>query len=73
MKILKFHEKNNENHENPRMSSENYEIMKIQEFHVRIIKIKQIMELHMGITKIMKFLELIKRKKKIKKIIEFQI
>ena len=73
IQILKFHAviikngnlkitlENNQKHENPRMSREDYEIVKIQELHIRIIQIKQILEFHVRITKIMKLLKLIKR------------
>ena len=69
MKILNFRSRIMQNLENPRMSRENYEIMKTKEFHIRIIKIKQIQEFHVKITKIMKILELIKRNMKTMKII----
>ena len=46
MKILNFQAIIQQNLENPRMSRENYEIMKTKEFHIRIIKIKQILEFH---------------------------
>ena len=72
MQILKFKGIIIKSHENPRMSRENYEIMKTKEFHIRIIKIKQILEFHVNITKIMKILELIKRIIKTMKIIGFQ-
>ena len=73
MQILKFKGIIIKSHENPRMSRENYEIMKTKEFHIIIIKIKQILEIHVKIMKELKILELSKRIMKTKKIIRFQL
>ena len=68
MKILEFHLRKNENHENLRIRYENYEnykvhrnpyerinkILKIQKHNARIMKINNIIEFHMIILKTIK-------------------
>ena len=45
---------NHENYKNPRIPGEDNKIMKIIEFHVRIMQIMKIIELQTRISKIMK-------------------